>query len=95
MDKYYYFPTTTKNILFVRGEKYVYLYKKFERRFHLFEYNHVYICHDFENGNVLGHILFRDEFGSLYAISPFDGGYFISLKQYRKRKLEKLSKIND
>ena len=90
--KYYYSPTMTKNIMFVRGEKYVYLSKL--KLFNM-QYHHIYTVHDFVNDNVLKDILFRDEFGSFYRISSFDVGYFMSLKQYRKRKLEKIMKINE
>ena len=85
-DKYYYFPTTTKNIMFVRGEKYMCLsyaggMKKGE----------TYIAHDFMNENIFENIIFRDSSGCFYNITPFDCGKFISLKKSRKIKLEQIN----
>ena len=89
-DKYYYFPTMTKNIMFVRGEKYICLYDRIRGMIK----GKTYIVDDFINGNVLISIDFKDEFGKIYSISPFECGSFKSLKKQRKDKLNKLKKLS-
>lgn len=89
-DKYYYFPTMTKNIMFVRGEKYICLSDNIGRMIK----GKIYIVDDFVNGNVLLSIDFKDEFGKIYSISPFNCGSFVSLKKQRKDKLKKLKKLS-
>lgn len=87
-DKYYYFPTMTKNIMFVRDEKYICMSNLVNK---LMIKGNTYIVHDFINGNILEYILFRDELGSIYRVSAFDVGNFISVKKYRRNKLERLN----
>ena len=89
-DKYYYYPTQTKNIMFIKGEKYICLSNLCNKEM---KKNKVYNCVDFTVGSVYKSIWFVDEKDKEYSISPFDCGYFVSLKKQRKLKLEKL-KIN-
>lgn len=83
-DKYYYFPTMTKKIALVRGEKYVYanigeMKNKILTLFH------------FRNNDSSAKLIFYDNDGKLYSFSCWDIGSFISLKEYRKKKLKKLN----
>ena len=86
-EKYYYFPTMTKNIMFIRGEKYVCLcdINKMIK-------NHIYTVKNFTVHSWNEPILFVDTSNNKYYIHPFECGYFKSLKQYRKDKLKKLEK---
>lgn len=88
-DKYYYFPTMTKNIMFVRGEKYVCTSNYVGKM----KKGQVYILDDFINGNPLASLDFKDEFDKIYKVSAFDCGSFISLKKFRLNKLTKLKQI--
>lgn len=95
-DKYYYYPTQTKNIMFIKGEKYVCLCNLCNERM---KKGKIYTCEDFTVGSVYNSIWFIDEKSFTtdndgFHISPFDCGSFVSLQKYRKLKLEKLNKIN-
>lgn len=78
-EQYYYFPTMTKNIMFVRGEKYVIKGK-------------TYILYDFVNNSWSSPITFIDNYKdmNMLKISACDIGIVISLKEKRKRKIQKL-----
>ena len=88
-DKYYYYPTMTKNIMFVRGEKYVCMSNNINKN--MKKYNS-YTLYDFTNNNIFEDLIFIDENLLRIRVSPFDCGNFLSIKQLRKRKLEKLKK---
>ncbi len=86
-DKYYYFPTMTKNIMFVRGDRYVCTSEYVGRM----TKGNIYICDDFINGNPLISLEFKDDFGNRYNVSSFDCGSFLSISRYRKHKLNILN----
>lgn len=85
-DKYYYFPTMTKNIMFVKGEKYVCMSEYVNRK--MIKGN-IYICDDFKNGNYF--LTFKDDLGNSYNVSAFDCGSFLSIPRFRKYKLNILN----
>ena len=91
LEKYYYFPTMTKNIMFVREEKYICLdshyikIKKYE----------ILTLHNFKNNDWRSPIEFKNDAGEIFRISCWDCGSFISLKKYRKIKLEKIKKASN
>lgn len=91
----YYFPRQTSNIMFVKGQKYVYIYPI---SYDLMSKGQIYTFHNFDNNEfysgALSNIEFIDNFGKIYSISPYICGYFISLKKYRKKKLEQLKKAS-
>ena len=53
--------------------------------------NNIYTVENFICGS-LSHITFIDNKGIKYFIHPFDCGYFRSLKEHRKLKLEQIKK---
>lgn len=81
-DKYYYFPTMTKNIALVRGEKY-YIKDK------------LYTLIDFTNNSWHSPITFEDENYNMLQIGAMDIGSVISLKEKRKYKLQRINKLNN
>ena len=87
-DKYYYFPTQTKNIMFIKGEQYICLSNICCKLMNKYD---EYICESFTVGNVYKPIIFRDSLGSLYRVSPWDCGSFLSISKYRKMKLKRLN----
>lgn len=88
-DPYYYFPSQTKNIKFIRGEKYIFNSKYIYETD--FKYQETYICYDFINKiNDPQYIYFIDSDDKIYKTSPWDIGSFISLKEYRLKKLKQL-----
>jgi hypothetical protein len=94
-DPYYYFPSQTMNIKFIRGEKYVFtskdIYHNNKLRKNDFKYLEIYICYDFTNKiNDPQPIYFIDSEDKKYKASPWDIGSFISLKEYRLKKLKQL-----
>jgi len=91
-ENIYYFPTMTTNVMFVKGEKYVYLGKYIVS--HRMFKNKIYTVKDFTVGSHSNYIIFIDEYGKEYYIHPFDCGYFISLKKHRKIKLDKINKAS-
>lgn len=90
-ENIYYFPTMTKNVMFVKGEKYIYLGKYIIS--HRMHKNNIYTVENFICGS-LSHITFIDNKGTKYFIQPFDCGYFRSLKEHRKLKLEQIKKAS-
>ena len=80
-DKYYYFPTMTKNIALVRDEKYIIN-------------NKIYTLIDFKNNSYNSPILFQDNNKKILRMSCFDIGSIISLKKQRKNKIKKINENN-
>jgi hypothetical protein len=64
-DKYYYFPTCTKNIKFVKGEKYICL-----SDVGFMKKNNIYKLVDFENNDWFSPLLFIDNNGNFYRLFP-------------------------
>jgi len=88
-NNYYYYPIHTENIMFVKGEKYVCLSNLCNKKM---KKGKIYTCENFTVSSFNESIYFTDGLSS-FAISPFDCGYFVSLKKQRKLKIEKLNKI--
>jgi len=87
-DKYYYFTTCTKNIMFERGKQYVCL-----SNLYMMEKGKVYTLLDFKNGDWSKPLIFKDHLNSLYRMSIWDVGHFMSVNKYRKYKLNKLNNV--
>lgn len=79
-DKYYYFPTMTKNIMFVRGEKYIIK-------------GRIYTLRYFTNNSWSSPIIFIDDFDDFIQIGAWDVGLVTSLKKQRKLKLKRINEI--
>lgn len=79
----------TKNIMFVRGEKYVCVDDWCDK-----VKNKILVLHDFINNDCTSPIEFKDESGKIIRFSCWDCGSIISLKMYRKLKLLKIGKCN-
>lgn len=89
-EKHYYFPTMTKDIMFTRGVKYVWLSKHYKKQ----NYGKIYTLYDFINGDSRQGITFIGEDGKYFNITCFDCGSFLSLVIHRKNKLKKIESVN-
>jgi hypothetical protein len=88
-DKYYYFPTMTKNIMFVRGQKYICLSDNVNK---YMKKGESYTLYDFENNNFFEDLKFINNDKMIIRVSACDVGSFTSLKKQRQSKLTKLNK---
>lgn len=84
-DKHYYYPPSTKNIMFTKGETYICL-----RDIYTMKKGEHYFLYKFKNYDWFAPIYFIDNKGSYHKIHSTDCGYLNSLKNHRKIKLERL-----
>lgn len=89
MEQYFYFPTSSKKIVFERGKIYVCLTSNCS--IYGIKKNHTYKVLDFKTGDLMSPIILEDENKKMHRITPFDCGSFCSLKELRRKKLKKLN----